>query len=78
MVKEYKFDLKKETQNNAKNYLHNKASKLEWIDPQAFLHNFEHLSKLKKQQANPNEKLTWLKWMTGEETDAQRQRIGNT
>jgi hypothetical protein len=70
LIKEFKFDLKKKTQDNAKNYLHNKVLKLEWIDPQAFLHNFELLEKLKKQQASPNEKLTWLKWMTGEETDA--------
>jgi hypothetical protein len=53
VVKEYKIDTKKETQSTARNYLHDKVTRIEWIDPQAFLQNFEHISKLKNSKRTP-------------------------
>ena len=70
IVKDFKTDMISTQQKVAENYLFNKVNKLEWIDPHIFLHNYAHLAKIKNQQANPNDKLTWLKWMTGEESDS--------
>ena len=69
-LKIFKLDLIQHEQKQAETYLFHKVFRLEWIDANAFLDNYAHLSRIKNPQANTNEKATWLKWMTGEETDA--------